>query len=124
MDVVGNGRTEDDVVTALHDCDYDTDKACSMLLENEDQGVWKKWGKKRKNRQANAAKTGESSSARSVNDAETGDWDTPPLTTNQDRDRSRGRGGNTSRARGRGGSDNRGRKFSLELFRLCYYVHF
>lgn len=108
---MGGVRTEDEVATALHDCDNDADKAVTMLLdENADQGTWKKWGKKRKNRQANAAKTGDSTSARGPNEAEADDWDTPTLTTNQERDRPRGRDGNTSRPRGRGGADHRGRK--------------
>ncbi|KAI0237344.1 hypothetical protein LSAT2_012142 [Lamellibrachia satsuma] len=43
------GRTTDDALVALHDCDYDLNGAVEQLLENEnDQGEWKEAGKKKK----------------------------------------------------------------------------
>ncbi|XP_015908503.1 ubiquitin-associated protein 2 isoform X2 [Parasteatoda tepidariorum] len=46
------GRTKDDALVALHDCDNDSNRATIMLLEgNEDEGKWETSGKKKKNRQ-------------------------------------------------------------------------
>ncbi|KAG1668549.1 Protein lingerer [Nymphon striatum] len=46
------GKSSDDVIVALHDCDNDVQKAVNMLLEgSQDQGEWELSGKKKKNRQ-------------------------------------------------------------------------
>ena len=46
------GRSKDDVIVALHDCDNDSTRAINMLLEGEnDQGEWQETGKRRKRNQ-------------------------------------------------------------------------
>ncbi|CAM1313790.1 UBAP2 (predicted), partial [Pycnogonum litorale] len=46
------GRSSDDAMVALHDCDNDPNLAVDMLLEgNQQQGEWELSGKKKKNRQ-------------------------------------------------------------------------
>ena len=47
MDVTG--RSVDEALVALHDCDNDPTRAINMLLEGEaDQGEWQESGKKKK----------------------------------------------------------------------------
>lgn len=94
-------KSEDEVSTALHDCDNDLDRAVNMLLEGEAQGEWVVTsGNKKKNRQSGAVvpssreKGGDNNRDRS----EPGE---------SDRERSRTRGG-PPRMRGRGSSDSRG----------------
>lgn len=105
--------SEDEVMVALYDCDYDADKAASMLLEGEAHGEWETSGKKKKNRLASTLKEGDVGNGRSPTEAEGMDADPQPLAANQDRERSRGRGGGAPRLRGRGGVESRARKFKF-----------
>nr|CAD7196532.1 unnamed protein product [Timema douglasi] len=97
-------KTEDEVCTALHDCDNDLDRAVNMLLEGMGQGEWETSVKKKKNRQPSTTKC--ESSVNNL-EAEQDDW-AQDRGGNSDRDRSRTRGGGPPRMRGRGGLDNRG----------------
>nr|CAD7569214.1 unnamed protein product [Timema californicum] len=89
-------KTEDEVCTALHDCDNDLDRAVNMLLEGMGQGEWETSVKKKKNRQPSTTKC--ESSVNNL-EVEQEDWA---------QDRGRTRGGGPPRMRGRGGLDNRG----------------
>lgn len=97
-------KTEDEVCTALHDCDNDPDRAVNMLLEGMGQGEWETSVKKKKNRQPSTTK---SDSAVNNRDAEQEDW-TQEREPNPERERTRVRGGGPPRMRGRGSLDNRG----------------
>ncbi|KAK6642787.1 hypothetical protein RUM43_004289 [Polyplax serrata] len=99
-------KTEDEVITALHDCDNDLDSAVNMLLEGEAQGEWETSGKKKKNRQTNNMKGGDGTNNKSA--AEDGiEEESPVPAANAERERSRNRGGGPPRLRGRGGNENR-----------------
>lgn len=50
------GRSKDEVIVALHDCDNDANRAINHLLEGDDQGEWKETSSKRKKRQPAATK--------------------------------------------------------------------
>lgn len=100
-------KTEDEVITALHDCDNDISKAVNMLLEGEVHGAWETSGKKKKNRQPSTSKSGDASNNRSGADGEIEDGESPSPAVNPERERSRNRGGGPPRLRGRGGNDNR-----------------
>ncbi|KAK7867696.1 hypothetical protein R5R35_011563 [Gryllus longicercus] len=97
-------KTEDEVCTALHDCDNDPDRAVNLLLEGAGTGEWETSGKKKKNRQTNTPK---SETVQNNRDTEQEDWDAGQG-FNTDRERSRNRGGGPPRMRGRGSLDNRG----------------
>ncbi|XP_046996381.1 protein lingerer isoform X3 [Schistocerca americana] len=88
-------KSEDEVVTALHDCDNDPNKAVNMLLEGIPTG-WETTSKKKKNRQPSAAKTEATVNNR---DTEQEEWDREGGAV-QERDRSRIRGGGPPRMRG------------------------
>ncbi|XP_065351346.1 protein lingerer isoform X4 [Cloeon dipterum] len=97
-------KSEDEVCTALHDCDNDLDRAVNMLLEGSGTGEWETSGKKKKTRnQAGAVSSsrGEKSEGAARDRSEPGD-------STVDRERSRTRGGGPPRMRGRGSSDSRG----------------
>ncbi|CAB3374253.1 Hypothetical predicted protein [Cloeon dipterum] len=97
-------KSEDEVCTALHDCDNDLDRAVNMLLEGSGTGEWETSGKKKKTRnQAGAV----SSSRGEKSEGATRDRSEPGEST-VDRERSRTRGGGPPRMRGRGSSDSRG----------------
>ncbi|XP_063238119.1 protein lingerer isoform X3 [Bacillus rossius redtenbacheri] len=97
-------KSEDEVCTALHDCDNDPDRAVNMLLEGMAQGEWETSVKKKKIRQPSTAK---SESPGNNRDTDQEDWSVE-RETNPERERSRTRGGGPPRMRGRGSLDNRG----------------
>ncbi|KAF4528213.1 hypothetical protein B566_EDAN016834, partial [Ephemera danica] len=98
-------KSEDEVWTALHDCDNDLDRAVNMLLEGEGQGEWVTSGTKKKNRHPGATV---SSTRGEKSDNNNRDRSEPGETGGPDRERSRTRGGGPPRMRGRGSSDSRG----------------
>ncbi|XP_046403980.1 protein lingerer isoform X6 [Ischnura elegans] len=105
-------KTEDEVCTALHDCDNDPDRAVNMLLEGMGTGEWEMSGKKKKNRQPGSSSKPEGP----VNNREDpgGDWSREREGGGggggggAERERSRTRGGGPPRMRGRGSLDSRG----------------
>lgn len=97
-------KSEDEVCTALHDCDNDPDRAVNMLLEGAGTGEWETSVKKKKNRQPSTTK---SETVANNRDTEQEDWGLE-RETNTERERSRTRGGGPPRMRGRGSLDNRG----------------
>ncbi|EEB12834.1 lingerer, putative [Pediculus humanus corporis] len=99
-------KTEDEVITALHDCDNDLDSAVNMLLEGEAQGEWETSGKKKKNRQTNNMKNADATNNKNAGEDDL-EEETPAPATNTERERSRNRGGGPPRLRGRGGNENR-----------------
>ncbi|XP_021931150.1 protein lingerer isoform X4 [Zootermopsis nevadensis] len=96
-------KTEDEVCTALHDCDNDLDRAVNMLLEGMGQGEWETLVKKKKNRQPST----KSESTVNNQDLEQEEW-AQEREVNPERERTRARGGGPPRMRGRGSLDNRG----------------
>lgn len=56
------GRSKDEVIVALHDCDNDANRAINHLLEGDDQGEWKETSSKRKKRQPATTKPVEDTS--------------------------------------------------------------
>ncbi|RZF45626.1 hypothetical protein LSTR_LSTR010577 [Laodelphax striatellus] len=123
-------KTEDEVCTALFDCDNDLNRAVTYLLEGGDQrqSEWLTKSKKKKNRTASVSKAdGVANNHVSGGEGEE-DWDAPQTPEvsggggggggsgggrgrgggGQDsRERPRQRGGGPPRMRGRGSSDNR-----------------
>ncbi|XP_071442069.1 protein lingerer isoform X6 [Hetaerina americana] len=105
-------KTEDEVCTALHDCDNDPDRAVNMLLEGMGTGEWEMSGKKKKNRQPGTNTKPEGP----VNNREDpgGDWCREREGGGggggggAERERSRTRGSGPPRMRGRGSLDSRG----------------
>ncbi|XP_021931148.1 protein lingerer isoform X2 [Zootermopsis nevadensis] len=95
-------KTEDEVCTALHDCDNDLDRAVNMLLEGMGQGEWETLVKKKKNRQPST----KSESTVNNQDLEQEEW-AQEREVNPERERTRARGGGPPRMRGRGSLDNR-----------------
>ncbi|XP_023228711.1 protein lingerer-like isoform X3 [Centruroides sculpturatus] len=54
------GKSNDEAIVALHDCDDDFAKAVVMLLDGkQNEGEWELSGKKKKNRQTSTVKTAE-----------------------------------------------------------------
>jgi len=96
-------KTEDEVCTALHDCDNDPDRAVNMLLEGMGQGEWETSVKKKKNRQPST----KSESVVNNRDNEQDEW-VQEREVVPERERTRTRGGGPPRLRGRGSLDNRG----------------
>lgn len=98
-------KTEDEVITALHDCDNDCDRAVNMLLEGKAQGEWETSGKKRKNRQPSTTKSSEITNSRSGNEGDPEEGESAVPAANTDKDKSKNR--NQTRSKGRGGNENR-----------------
>ncbi|XP_075215484.1 uncharacterized protein LOC142321353 [Lycorma delicatula] len=114
-------KSEDEVCTALHDCDNDANRAVNYLLEGDErQNEWLTSGKKKKNRTASASKTDAQMNNHVSSGGEGEDWDSPQGGDvgggtgrgrgggGQDRERPRQRGGGPPRMRGRGSLENRG----------------
>ncbi|CAG08432.1 unnamed protein product, partial [Tetraodon nigroviridis] len=90
-----SGKTQDECMVALHDCNEDVNRAINFLLEStSDTTSWETVGKKR-----NLGKEGGSSEIKEISDKKGGDRET-----------SRGRGGSSRRGRG----ISRGREGRLE----------
>ncbi|XP_056889290.1 ubiquitin-associated protein 2-like isoform X1 [Takifugu flavidus] len=80
-----SGKTQDECMVALHDCNEDVNRAINFLLEStSDTTSWETVGKKR-----NLGKEGGSSEIKEINEKKGGDRET-----------SRGRGGSNRRGRG------------------------
>jgi len=91
------GKSEDDVATALFDCDWDETKAIELLLDQESSGFgsWEDAGKK---------KTKKSDKDEKENEDLNDEFD-PSQSDNRERSRNRGPG-QAPRLRNRGGSSN------------------
>ncbi|XP_054277627.1 protein lingerer isoform X2 [Macrosteles quadrilineatus] len=97
-------KSEDEVCTALHDCDNDANKAVNYLLEGSLKDEWStSVVKKKKNRTASAAKGAEAVN----NHTEAEEWETvEPSGGGRGRDRARQRGSGPPRLRGRGSMES------------------
>lgn len=90
-------KSEDEVIMALHDSDWDFNRAVNDLLE----GVSSEWEvKKKKPRQPSGSKQGADQSG-DHDESGGGDWE----------ERRHQRGGGPPRLRGRANHDNRGCKY-------------
>ncbi|KAE8752080.1 hypothetical protein FOCC_FOCC001242 [Frankliniella occidentalis] len=116
-------KSEEEVATALHDCDNDLNRAVNMLIEGQISGEWETSSKKKKNRLPSANSKPDAAAPRGISsaDVESENWDdeTPikpaAQTDSQQRTRTQrgggggsGGGGGPPRMRGRGAQDNRG----------------
>ena len=92
------GKSEDDVATALFDCDWDETKAIELLLDQESSGFgsWEDAGKK---------KTKKSDKDEMKENEDLNDEFDPSQSDNRERSRNRGPG-QAPRLRNRGGSSN------------------
>ena len=94
-------RSEEDVCLALYECDNDVSKSITFLFEHLEENAFSTTSKKKKNRTA-AAETTEEDWSENNNGGPVG-------RDNDNRDRSRGRGG----FRGNRGGDRGGKEVNL-----------
>lgn len=99
-------RSEEEVCFALHECGFDTNQAINMLFESSDQ-EWVTSVKKKKNRQAPSTNKTEGGQTNTEKGGDGGgmpdEWqETPPISTGNEREKSRTRGGGPPRMKSRG----------------------
>ncbi|XP_046661479.1 protein lingerer isoform X2 [Homalodisca vitripennis] len=108
-------KTEDEALTALHDCDYDVNRAINYLLEGSPKVMWStSVMKKKKNRTASTNKAEGPVNNHVGGNGEEGDWEpaqsevSTTTTGGRGRERPRQRGSGPPRLRGRGSMESRG----------------
>lgn len=89
------GRTKDEALTALHDCDYDANRAVEALLEKQDDQAeeWQEIGKKKKAPVTIKGSQGGGSGETNTTDSGTGRTIEVIMPVEQDRMEQRERGG-------------------------------